>query len=79
MSMNKAKKVTLGLSLVGLTTGLVVSKKMINKIHGVSDRHKIKKVVTNNFDGNEKLLDVVDHLSDDEINTVAKIIKKSDI
>lgn len=77
--MNKAKKVTLGLSLVGLTTGLVISKKMINKIHNVSDRHKIKKVVTNNFDGNEKLLDVVDHLSDDEINTVARIIKKSDI
>ncbi|MEI1233207.1 hypothetical protein [Enterococcus mundtii] len=77
--MNKAKKVTLGLSLVGLTTGLVVSKKMINKIHNVSDRQKIKKVVTNNFDGNEKLLDVVDHLSDDEINTVARIIKKSDI
>ncbi len=79
MSMNKAKKVTLGLSLVGLTTGLVVSKKMINKIHKVSDRHKIKKVVTNNFDGNEKLLDVVDHLSEDEISTVARIIKKSDI
>lgn len=77
--MNKAKKVTLGLSLVGLTTGLVVSKKMINKINGVSDRHKIKKVVKNNFDGNEKLLDVVDHLSEDEISTVARIIKKSDI
>ncbi|MBO1123688.1 hypothetical protein FQS88_17720 [Enterococcus casseliflavus] len=79
MSMNKAKKVTLGLSLVGLTTGLVVSKKIINKIHDVSDRHKIKKVVKNNFDGNEKLLDVVDHLSEDEISTVARIIKKSDI
>lgn len=77
--MNKAKKVTLGLSLIGLTTGLVISKKMINKIHNVSDRHKIKKVVSNNFDGNEKLLDVVDHLSDDEIDTVARIIKKSDI
>ena len=52
---------------------------MINKIHNVSDRHKIKKVVTNNFDGNERLLDAVDHLSEDEISTVARIIKKSDI
>lgn len=77
--MNKAKKVTLGLSLVGLTTGLVVSKKMINKIHSVSDRHKIKKVVKNKFDGNEKLLEVVDHLSEDEASTVARIINKSDI
>lgn len=77
--MNKAKKVTLGLSLVGLTTGLIVSKKMINKIYGVSDRRKIKKVVTKNFDGNEKLLEVVDHLSEDEISTVARIIKKRDI
>lgn len=77
--MNKAKKVTLGLSLVGLTTGLVVSKKMINKIHNVSDRHNVKRVVTKNFDGNENLLEVVDHLSDDEISMIAKIIKKSDI
>lgn len=77
--MNKAKKVALGLSLVGLTTGLVVSKKMINKIHNVSDRHKVKRVVTKNFDGNENLLEVVDHLSDDEISMIAKIIKKSDI
>lgn len=77
--MNKTKKVTLGLGLVGVTTGLVISKKMINKLHSVSDRYKIKKVVAKNFDGNEKLLETIDHLSKDELSVVSSIIKKNNL
>ncbi|WP_258185871.1 MULTISPECIES: hypothetical protein [unclassified Enterococcus] len=77
--MNKTKKVTLGLGLVGVTTGLVISKKMINKLYSVSDRYKIKKVVAKNFDGNEKLLETIDHLSKDELSAVSSIIKKNNL
>lgn len=75
--MNKGTKVTLGLGLVGLTTGIVFSKKVLNKFNGVAGRHKIKKLVEQNIDVNDKILDVIDHLSDDEISTLAGILKKS--
>jgi len=41
-----------------------------------SNRWKIKKFVSDKFDGNETLLGVVDNLSDTDINNVMNVVKK---
>ena len=67
--MKTSTKVTIGLSIAAaasVATAVVVSGKVIEKIHHIGNRTKVKKFVYDKFDGNEKVLDVVDHLSDND-------------
>lgn len=78
--MKTSSKVTIGLSIAaiaGITTAVVVSDKVFNKVRFACNRHKVKKFVDDKFNGNEKLLDVVDGLSDNELDSLLGVMKKS--
>lgn len=77
--MKTSTKVLLGLSvtaIVGTTMAVVVSEKVIKTIKETQNRHKVKKFVNDKLDSNEKLLNIVDDLSDDEIESVVGILSK---
>ncbi|WP_165005610.1 MULTISPECIES: hypothetical protein [unclassified Enterococcus] len=77
--MKTSTKVTIGLSVAAaasVATAVVVSGKVIEKIHHMTNRTKVKKFVNDKFDGNEKLLDVVDHLSDSDLDSLMGILAK---
>ncbi|AUB51900.1 MULTISPECIES: hypothetical protein [Enterococcus] len=77
--MKTSTKVTIGLSVAAaasVATAVVVSGKVIEKIHHLSNRTKVKKFVYDKFDGNEKLLDVVDHLSDSDLDSLMGMLAK---
>lgn len=77
--MKTSTKVTIGLSLAAaasVATAVVVSGKVIEKIHHLSNRTKVRKFVYDKFDGNEKLLDVVDHLSDSDLDSLMGMLAK---
>jgi len=77
--MKTSSKVTVGLSIAaiaGITTAVVVSDKVFNKVRFACNRHKVKKFVDDKFNGNEKLLDVVDGLSDNELDSLLGVMKK---
>ena len=77
--MKTSSKVTIGLSIAaiaGITTAVVVSDKVFNKVRFACNRHKVKKFVDDKFNGNEKLLDVVDGLSDNELDSLLGVMKK---
>ena len=77
--MKTSTKVTIGLTVAAaasVTTAVIVSGKVIEKIQHLTTRSKIKKFVNDKFDGNEKLLDIVDHLSDNDLDSLMGILKK---
>ncbi len=63
-------------AVTGIVTAAVVSDKVLTKVRYASNRWKIKKFVSDKFDGNETLLGVVDNLSDKDINNVMNVVKK---
>ena len=77
--MKTSTKVTIGLTVAAaasVATTVIVSGKVIEKIHHLTTRSKVKKSVNDKFDGNEKLLDIVDHLSDNDLDSLMGILKK---
>lgn len=77
--MKISTKVTIGLTVAAaasVATTVIVSGKVIEKIHHLTTRSKVKKFVNDKFDGNEKLLDIVDHLSDNDLDSLMGILKK---
>ncbi|WP_159722456.1 hypothetical protein [Enterococcus sp. CSURQ0835] len=77
--METATKVKLGfgaLATIGLAGAVIASGKIIGKVQHASNRHKVKQFVTDKFDGSEKLLDIVDKLSDDDLDNIMKILGK---
>lgn len=74
--MKNTTKVTLGIGLASFIASVVVSNKLMNKLHSASNRHKIKKIVAEDFDKNKKLLRVVDQLSQDELGALVSVMKK---
>lgn len=77
--MRTSTKVTVGLSIAaiaGIATAVVISDKVFDKVRYASGRHKLKKFVDDKFSGNEKLLDVVDHLTDRDLDLLMQGMKK---
>jgi hypothetical protein len=77
--MKTSTKLTIGVSVVavaGVVTAAVVSDKVLTKVRYASNRWKVKKFVSDKFDGNETLLGVVDNLSDRDIDNVMTVVKK---
>lgn len=77
--MKTSTKVTIGLGVAAaasVATAVVVSGKVIEKIYHLTNRAKVKKFVNETFDGNEKLLDIVEHLSDSDLDSLMGILAK---
>ena len=77
--MNTSKKISIGLgiaAITGVSVAVLASEKISKKIYHVSNRCKAKKVVNDKFNGNEKLLNIVDDLSDDELDSILNVLKK---
>lgn len=71
------KKIGIGLLTAVSVAGVaVVSAKVIEKAHYMSNRCKVKRFVNDKFDGSPKLLDIVDKLSDNDLENVMKILAK---
>ncbi|MFK4565889.1 hypothetical protein [Enterococcus sp. UD-01] len=77
--MKTSTKISLGLSIAavaGVTATVMASEKIVKKVYHMTNRHKVKKFVNDKFSGNEKLLTIVDDLSDDELDTVMNVLSK---
>ena len=74
--MKTSTKVTIGLSVAAaasVATAVVVSGKVMEKIHHMT---KVKKFVHDKFDGNEKLMEIVDDLSDSDLDSLMGMLAK---
>ncbi|MGX7419409.1 hypothetical protein ACWOFR_11485 [Carnobacterium gallinarum] len=76
------KNTTKGL-LIGLGATVVVgtiivssSEKAVKKIESYMNRKRAKDFIKDKLNGNNDALDVVDHLSDDEITNLLQIVDK---
>ena len=81
--MKTSTKVTIGLSVAAaasVATAVVVSGKVMEKIHHMTTRMttrtKVKKFVHDKFDGNEKLMEIVDDLSDSDLDSLMGMLAK---
>lgn len=77
--MKTSKKLSIGLGLTAIASisvAVVASEKIIEKISHVANRCKVKKIVNDTFNGNEKLLTIVDDLSDDELASILNVLEK---
>ena len=77
--MKASTKITVGLSIAAVASVVVAvtaSEKIIKKVSKVSNRCKAKKIVNDKFGGNDKVMEVVDHLSDDELDSILKLLDK---
>lgn len=77
--MKTSTKVTVGLSIAavaGVATTVIISDKVIKKVLQLSNRKKVKNFVKVKLKGNEKLLNVVDHLNDEEIEHLIRTGEK---
>ncbi len=78
--MKTSTKVTIGLGVAAaasVATAVVVSGKVIEKNPSFDEPGKSKKFVNETFDGNEKLLDIVEHLSDSDLDSLMGIWRRS--
>lgn len=77
--MKARTKLGLGVTITavsGIYAAVYFSEKIIDKLEHETTRHEAKKVVKKKFNGNEKLLDIIDNLSDDELEVIDNLIKK---
>lgn len=77
--MQRATKIKIGVSVIAVAsvaTAVIASGKILDKARHVSNRHKVKKFVSDKFDGNEKVMDIVDKLSDDDLDNLMNILGK---
>ncbi|MGM0241212.1 hypothetical protein [Enterococcus sp. AZ103] len=74
--MKTSTKIGLGvLTIAGTYATINCSEKILGKFEREVTRYKTKKVVKEKFNGNEKLLNIVDDLSDNELNSLNQIVK----
>lgn len=77
--MKTSTKLTIGLSVAAVASvsvAVVASGKIIETVKHASTRCKLKKFVNEKFNGNVKLLDIVDNLSNEELDSILNIISK---
>lgn len=77
--MRTSTKVTIGLSIAAvasIATAVIVSDKVVDKVKHTKDRYQVKKFVDDKLDGNEKVMNVVDNLSDDDLDSLMGIMNK---
>lgn len=77
--MKTSTKFSIGLGIAavaGVSVAVIASEKIVKKVYHVSNRFKAKKFVNDKFDGNEKLLGIVDDLSDDELDSMMNVLGK---
>ncbi|MEI5995448.1 hypothetical protein [Candidatus Enterococcus mansonii] len=77
--MKTSTKIGLGLSVAAIASvsvAVIASEKIVKKVYHVSNRFKAKKFVNDTFGGNEKLLGIVDDLSDDELDSMMNVLGK---
>ncbi|MBV7391502.1 MULTISPECIES: hypothetical protein [Enterococcus] len=76
--MKNRTKISIGIGLLAITGAYATvnfSEKILGKIESEVTRYKTKKVVRDKFNNNEKLLNIVDDLSDSELNSLNQIAK----
>ncbi|GCF93329.1 hypothetical protein NRIC_12200 [Enterococcus florum] len=77
--MKRSTKVKIGASIIvaaSVATAVIASGKIVEKARHVSNRHKVKKFVSDKFEGSEKLLTIVDKLSDEDLDNIMNILGK---
>ncbi|HLQ40965.1 MAG TPA: hypothetical protein VK118_08405 [Tetragenococcus sp.] len=77
--MKISTKVALGLSVAataGVVSAVYVSDKVFTKVRYIANRKKVEHFVDEKFNGNETLLNFVDHLDDKDIDSFMKLAKK---
>jgi len=77
--MKTGTKIGIGLSIAtiaGVSVAVMASEKIIKKVYHVTNRCKAKKFVNDKFGGNEKLLNIVDDLSDEELDSMMNVLNK---
>ena len=75
--MKTSTKIGIGFSvatIAGVYATVVFSEKIIEKLEHEATRYKTKKVVNEKFGGNEKLLNIVDDLSDNELDSIGQVV-----
>lgn len=73
--MKTSTKVLLGIGVFGVAV-YAISDTLEENFRHAANRHKVKHFVSEKFDGNEKLLNIVDHLSDDDLDSIMGILGK---
>ncbi|MBO0468983.1 hypothetical protein JZO66_00395 [Enterococcus sp. DIV0242_7C1] len=77
--MKTSTKISIGLSIAAVASvsvAVIASEKIAKKVYHVTNRCKAKKFVNDKFGGNEKLLSIVDKLSDDELDSMMDVLGK---
>ena len=77
--MKTSTKVAIGLSVAavaGIVSAAIVSDSLADVIRNKKNRHQVKKFVDDKFNGNEKLMSVVDDLSDDDLDSLMNVMGK---
>lgn len=77
--MKTSTKITIGLSIAavaGIASVAIASDKLAELVRHKKDRRQVRKFVDDKFNGNEKLLSVVDNLSDDDIDSLMSVMRK---
>ncbi|MBO1305334.1 hypothetical protein JZO70_04125 [Enterococcus sp. 669A] len=77
--MKRATKIKIGVSVIAVAsvaTAVIASGKVLEKARHVSNRHKVKKFVNDKFDGSDKIMTIVDKLSDEDLDNLMSILGK---
>ncbi|WP_265460005.1 hypothetical protein [Enterococcus sp. HY326] len=77
--MKTTTKVAIGFSIAavaGITATVIASGKIIEKVHYATNRCKARKFVENKFGGNQKIMDLVDRLSDEDLESIITVSGK---
>ncbi|MFI3804209.1 hypothetical protein [Vagococcus fluvialis] len=75
--MKTSTKIGIGFSIAtiaGVYAAVTFSEKIIEKFEHEATRYKTKKIVNEKFGGNDKLLDVVEDLSDSELEVIGQVV-----
>ncbi|MCD5028190.1 hypothetical protein P7G87_10070 [Enterococcus asini] len=77
--MKTSTKVAIGLSVAavaGIISATIVSESVTDTLRHKKNRRKVKRFVDDKFNGNERLLGVVDDLSDDDLDSLMNVMGK---
>lgn len=77
--MKTSTKVLIGVgavTILGSATVIAVSEKLIGKISSKKNRYKIKHFITDHMGGNEKMLSIVDDLTDEDVSALLNFADK---
>ncbi|MGM0214905.1 hypothetical protein [Enterococcus sp. AZ109] len=77
--MKRTTKIKIGVSVIavaGVATAVIASGKILEKARHASNRHKVKKFVNDKFDGSDKIMSIVDKLSDEDLDNLMNILGK---